>query len=1213
LTISFALFLLAAAFLTYVLAYGAVFLGLAFAARKAPRPKPLDSDVIAEDVTILVPSHFEGAALADAARTLMGQDHPGRIEIVVLLHTKKDPSDAALVDAFGSPRAPGAEPRVHVLHDDDKRRLCVVETGVQGKREKLNKWLPRVSTPFVAFLDADHRADVEWIRSALATLAETKAAGVQGRRRPLSASALTQIWDSAQNHIGSEVVNAYRMRADLPVFFTGTTAVFRASALAGRSFAECLTEDTYLTMDLILEGHRLVYDERAGSYEEVAPTLRTYIARRRRWSAGHDKTFVAHLRKILAWRTPGKNKRHLLLIGQFYLVPLGVMGFLYAQAVYFFLQFTVDLRAFVMVLAAVLALPLVVLVSRGRGTWLNDFVVSWVLLFPQAAIAGALAYKLMGREDYYYILTFPYAKPIGIVQIIAFTIPWLTILVGWFRIRVLRPWQVLVAIVTFPLSVFFDIFSSLLGFSDFLRGRTTWTRIARGQEVSTTGVPEKVSRHLKTARRRAERWGRYAAVAGVAASLFLANDLLARNECGKIIPFLWYPAIWTWSSPITARVDARGRASSNGMTRLEITTTFTLEQRGRVHLGYFLDGKPFAQRDLEETGEGTDVVTTEVPTGWDTHQIAVDVRAVAHSCRCADAVPSRALELQKTAFIVNREPFLLKCIIPSFNTPKLALDTSVGFAQLKQSGANAARYYHMPTADTLSAAARNEMLLVDQPDESTWENVDLRESWDKKMYLQRYERLLQKTAASPYILIDNLGNELELRRKTQETFTAIADTARAITQRGRRFPLGYSTYLTYNDYPVDVLGINMLDSSATYWTGALDLLQAMHRPFYASEIGGFVAFTERTPQSLRIWRLGQYWDRILSAGAFGACVYESHDNWAQPVPGLAQNDPFSPDQPDDVRGLWDEQNHRKLDLRFVERMFSDVSIAWAPDSSLEDASVRTMIVTNRRPYALHDLELVAEGASPFHVGDLDPAAVRQVKVPMAVLGGAGPSNRSVRAKYTTHAGLHEESAAWTAFPVDAARPVVLDDDFIEDHETADALQGRLMFSDRVSVWLPATWQDATFRGKPIPGSGAVRSIPVGGPKVSVTDARVSFNEAPFVSFGAGYAHIPSGKVRLRFHVPRPPGPDAYLIFAGVEAGTVRLTLPGGAVRSYPTHGYREAFVPLPDGAAEGDYELSFERLDEPYVASRLTFDHRQIEVDLEVPYVFAPVAIELRR
>ena len=250
-----------------------------------------------ESVAVLVPCHHEGVSIVRTVETLLGQNYEGVLTVVVLLDDSTDSSCGALLDAFFD----GAELQgSRVATNVSSNRILEIHcTGKQQKKDKLNAVLSSVAQTYVAFLDADHRAKPNWIATSVSMLESSDACGVQSCRGPLSLRHLAQLWDSAENHIGNELVNRTLDRCGSSVFFTGTTCVFRNADITSKRFSDCITEDTYLSYQLISEGKRLVYNPHSGSNEEVAPDIGSYLARRRRWSCGHNQAFFSFLRELV--------------------------------------------------------------------------------------------------------------------------------------------------------------------------------------------------------------------------------------------------------------------------------------------------------------------------------------------------------------------------------------------------------------------------------------------------------------------------------------------------------------------------------------------------------------------------------------------------------------------------------------------------------------------------------------------------------------------------------------------------------------------------------------------------------------------------------------------------------------------------------------------------------------------------------------------------
>jgi cellulose synthase/poly-beta-1,6-N-acetylglucosamine synthase-like glycosyltransferase len=1165
------------------------------------RRKPARADTRARGaIAVLVPTHHEGEGLIDAVETLLHQDYEGMVRIHVLVCDESDSSLPSLYAAYPRARRAGD---VIALHQTSDRELLVVPCGHPAKRDKLNHALELVVDPFIAILDADHRAEPSWLSSALSTMDREGACAVQSRRRPLAVTQLPQVWDSVQNHLGNEALNAAQSSLGAAVAFTGTTAVFLASALYRHRFADCITEDTWLTFDLAVSGAQVAYDPDSGSYEEVAPTARSFVARRRRWSAGHTHAFLAHLGALLGARIPAPRKLKLILYGQFYLIPLAVTLLNIVIAAYTLVQLPRNLLWLTVLGSVLAAAALAGTLEPARRRLITDLPVAVIFALPQVTLLVVLAYRLSRAEGYYYLLSFPHADRLLWIQAGTMVAPVLLVLTAAWRVGGARAPVVLTYLVTYPLMLFVDIYAGLLGTCDLLTRRSAWVPIERRNVVGASDVPEVMRRRLARATTTRSRVGRWVWVPVAAAFLALANEVLAVDECGQIRPFLWSPLWGRGSGGPVLRVTLDKRLSGVDSLQLEAHARVTGSLRGPLTLQFFLDGQLAERRVLPPEGPFDEGWTRTLPLGFDKHAVEVVLSGPNLTCARRHTVSTTVIEVQGRALRLNGEPFLLKGVVNSFSSPQVGLSATQGLTQLKAIGANAVRVYHQPTPGLLQAAADTHTLIVDQPDESTWLNVDVTRASDRTKLGRRYRRLLEETEGDPFIIIDNLGNELDLQRRELEAIEGIRTALDEARARGARSPLAFSTYKTFIDYPVDALGINMLDTSETYWSDALAMVARRGRPFYASELGGFVAYRESPPTEVRIGRLKDYWGRLLRAGAFGACIFQSHDNWAQSVIPGAYNDPLVPEQPDDLRGLWDHLNQPKTELRFVERLFADLEVS-VSERRLDDVGAAHLVFRNRRAYALEQVTIDAPALS---IGDLSAGEQRTVEVDARALRGVV----GLQARYLTHHGLRGESRLALHVPRATTRPVVLSDDFIEERADDPTVRGRVVDVSDVEVVLPAGWSAARINGRltPADADGRVHAL-LAGARHAVRSLQVSADGRSWRPFDA--SDIGGGEYVLRFELPALPAGTHYLVLAGLGAQSVDLSIAGRRLR-VETHAYRESHIDLAQLAATAGQtvELTIDRQMLVYVPGTHTPDGADLPIVLEPPRVHTIQSLEI--
>ena len=308
------------------------------------RKAKIEANSFKKSVEIIIPCHNEGREVIDTIESLSSQTYSAPKNIFLLVCDETDSSIPFITEKYGL-----ISEKPFYLKNNTK--FFVILTGVKGKKEKLNYHLPHLSSDYVALLDADHVATHSWLSQSIVLLEKTEknVCGVQSRREPKSLKNFFQIWDSAQNHIGNELLNISLEKAKLPIFFTGTTAVFKKNTFDNLVFSDSITEDTYLSYDLLLQGKELIYNKLTGSRESVSPTLSDYIARRRRWSNGHTQNFFKHLKEIIFSPILLSKRKSLLFVhGIFFLIPIVAIILLNIFQGFYFFQYSNNIKFFVL-------------------------------------------------------------------------------------------------------------------------------------------------------------------------------------------------------------------------------------------------------------------------------------------------------------------------------------------------------------------------------------------------------------------------------------------------------------------------------------------------------------------------------------------------------------------------------------------------------------------------------------------------------------------------------------------------------------------------------------------------------------------------------------------------------------------------------------------------------------------------------------------------
>lgn len=171
-----------------------------------------------------------------------------------------------------------------------------------GKSGALNEAIPHLTGEVVMVFDADHRPQPDVLLKHARHYEDPSVAAVQGR---------CQIGNPNEGVIAAAVSLEYE--AGYLVNEYGRQAVFGLPAYGGANcsvrFESLLrhggwnptshTEDTDLTMRLVLAGEHVRYDVSALDVEEAVTTLPRYWRQRYRWARGHQKVLRDYWRVAL--------------------------------------------------------------------------------------------------------------------------------------------------------------------------------------------------------------------------------------------------------------------------------------------------------------------------------------------------------------------------------------------------------------------------------------------------------------------------------------------------------------------------------------------------------------------------------------------------------------------------------------------------------------------------------------------------------------------------------------------------------------------------------------------------------------------------------------------------------------------------------------------------------------------------------------------------
>ena len=267
-------------------------------------------------VTILIPAHNEEFVIGKLLERMTELTYPkDKLEVVVI--------DDGSTDATGEIADSYAEKYdfIRVIHRPN---------GGGGKPAALNDGFKFTNGEIVLTFDADYYPQLDIVEKLVAPFADPEVGAVQGR-----VTVLNEDESLVSKIVTLERIGGYRIdqqaRDELVLVpqYGGTVGGFRREALekVGGWDSTMLTEDTDLTIRLILHGYQIRYVNEAEAYEEAVTSWRAYWNQRYRWAKGHMQCAFKHLKSVLkAKHLSMYEKAELTLLLCVYFTPIMVLA-----------------------------------------------------------------------------------------------------------------------------------------------------------------------------------------------------------------------------------------------------------------------------------------------------------------------------------------------------------------------------------------------------------------------------------------------------------------------------------------------------------------------------------------------------------------------------------------------------------------------------------------------------------------------------------------------------------------------------------------------------------------------------------------------------------------------------------------------------------------------------------------------------------------------
>jgi cellulose synthase/poly-beta-1,6-N-acetylglucosamine synthase-like glycosyltransferase/peptidoglycan/xylan/chitin deacetylase (PgdA/CDA1 family)/spore germination protein YaaH len=259
-------------------------------------------------VAVLIPAYNEEKVIVRTIRSVLNSDYPNMRVIVIDDGSKDRTSDVARA-AYPDEIASGM--------------LTVLRTVNGGKAEALNFAVAGLQEEFYVGIDADTVIAADAVSKLVCHFADPKIGAVAGNAKVGNRVNLWTRWQALE-YITSQ--NFERRALDLFNIVTvvpGAIGAWRTEAVRqGGSYpVNTVAEDADLTMNLLEQGYKVIYEDRALAFTEAPTTASGLMRQRFRWSFGTLQAIYKHQRAFLKNRAMGLFALPNILVFQI-LLPL---------------------------------------------------------------------------------------------------------------------------------------------------------------------------------------------------------------------------------------------------------------------------------------------------------------------------------------------------------------------------------------------------------------------------------------------------------------------------------------------------------------------------------------------------------------------------------------------------------------------------------------------------------------------------------------------------------------------------------------------------------------------------------------------------------------------------------------------------------------------------------------------------------------------------
>ncbi|MBP0724398.1 glycosyltransferase [Bacillus sp. RG28] len=221
-------------------------------------------------VSVLIAAYNEEEVIVKTIKSILQSEYPN-FEVIIVDDGSKDQTSKVIMDAFS---------------DNQQVRLIQKENG--GKATALNLGYAEARGDIVVSLDADTLISKDAISLMVRHFEDPNVAAVSGNVKVGNRKNILTNWQHVEYITGFNLERRAFDELNCITVVPGAMGAWHKQRVqeAGCLSEDTLAEDTDLTLTLLRNGYRIVYEEKAYAYTESPEDVKSLIKQRFRWSFG---------------------------------------------------------------------------------------------------------------------------------------------------------------------------------------------------------------------------------------------------------------------------------------------------------------------------------------------------------------------------------------------------------------------------------------------------------------------------------------------------------------------------------------------------------------------------------------------------------------------------------------------------------------------------------------------------------------------------------------------------------------------------------------------------------------------------------------------------------------------------------------------------------------------------------------------------------------